>query len=135
MFAGFSFAVSSILLYDVLTGTLGVQTFFTAGAYGLLGLWAVRYFKKNTESRWTYVRFAIMGTLFYDALTGFTVGPLFFHQTFWASVVGQIPFTALHLTSNVAFAFILSPAIYSLLIKKRKRASSPLISLISPKTI
>ena len=48
---GFSFAVLSILLYDTATGTLGVQTFFTAGAYGLLGLWAARFFKKNKNGK------------------------------------------------------------------------------------
>ena len=45
---GFSFAVLSILLYDILTGTLGVQTFFTAGAYGVLGLWAASYFSAKS---------------------------------------------------------------------------------------
>ena len=34
--AGFSFAVLSILLYDLATHTLGVQTFFTVVAYGTL---------------------------------------------------------------------------------------------------
>src|SRR3989344_5419223 len=49
--AGFSFAILSILLYDTLTGTLGVYTFFTAGAYGMLGLWAAHYFKKNKKEK------------------------------------------------------------------------------------
>src|SRR6266498_1643408 len=64
-FAGFSFAVLSILLYDMLTGTLGMQTFFTVGAYAVLGVWATHYFKKNEANTWGYVRFAIIGTLFY----------------------------------------------------------------------
>ena len=143
---GFSFAVLSILLYDILTGTLGVQTFFTAGAYGVLGLWAASYFsaksgstsgeKNNTRD---YVRFAIIGTLFYDGLTGLTVGPLFFHQSFFGSLVGQIPFTVLHLIGNISFAFILSPAIYNFLVKKRKKKSenkfTPLVGILQPKII
>lgn len=133
---GFSFAVLSILLYDVATGTLGVQTFFTTGAYGILGLWAARYFKKNKSTNaWSYVRFAIMGTLFYDAFTGLTVGPLFFNQSFLGSLVGQIPFTLLHLLGNIAFAFILSPAIYNLLIKKKKKEKLEIINIFNPKTI
>lgn len=136
---GFSFAVLSILLYDTLTGTIGVQTFFTAGAYGILGLWATYYFKKNKANKWGYVRFAIIGTLFFDTLTGLTVGPLFFHQSFLGSLIGQIPFTALHLLGNITFAFILSPAIYNLLVKKRSgkwlKKSSPHINIFNPKTI
>src|SRR3989344_391718 len=123
--AGLAFAVLSILLYDVVTGTIG--------------LWAAHYFKNKKANKWSYVRFAIVGTFIYDALTGFTVGPLFFHQTFWGSLVGQIPFTMLHLLGNTVFAFILSPAIYDSLIKQRPRdlaqESSPLINPLQPKTI
>ena len=119
---GFSFAVLSILLYDIITGTIGLQTFFTVGAYGIVGFWAAYYFKKHQANKWNYTRFAVMGTLFFDALTGLTVGPLFFHQSFLETLVGQIPFTILHLFGNIALALILSPAIYSLLVKKRKKS-------------
>ncbi len=137
---GFSFAVLSILLYDVLTGTLGIQTFFTVGAYGILGWWAASYFSAKGGSASggkSFVRFAIMGTLVYDALTGLTVGPIFFHQSFLGSLIGQIPFTALHLSGNIALAFILSPAVYNFLVKERKKKfpSYPHISILHPKTI
>jgi hypothetical protein len=138
---GFSFPVLSILLYDVITHTLGIQTFFTAGAYGVLGICSVYYFKKQKENKWGYVRFAIMGTLFYDAVTGLTVGPLFFHQSFMASLVGQMPFTAFHLVGNVTFAFILSPATYKFLIKKKRKNLSaqtgtvPIVNILNPKII
>ena len=134
-FIGFSFAVLSILLYDALTGTLGVQTFFTVGAYGALGVWSAGYFRRHAAEKWGYVRFAIFGTLFFDALTGLTVGPIFFHQSFLGSLTGQIPFTALHLTSNIVFALILSPAIYSFLVKKRKREIESVANVFKPKTI
>jgi energy-coupling factor transport system substrate-specific component len=132
---GFSFAVLSILLYDVVTHTLGVQTIFTAGAYGILGLWSAIYFKKNKGNTMDYVRFAIFGTLVYDALTGLTIGPIFFHQSFMASLLGQIPFTAFHLVGNIAFAIILSPAIYSLLIKKKKKEKILSTTILNPKLI
>ena len=138
----FSFAVLSILFYDMLTQTLGVQTFFTAGAYGIVGFWAAYYFKKHHANKWNYARFAVMGTLFFDALTGLTVGPLFFHQSFLGTLVGQIPFTILHLFGNVTLALILSPAIYSLLVKKktclpvgRKEKILPFINILHPKII
>ena len=134
-FLGFSFAVLSILLYDVTTHTLGMQTFFTALSYGILGLSATYYFKKNKANRWGYVRFAIIGTLVFDSLTGLTIGPIFFHQSLFESFVLQIPFTALHLLGNIAFAFILSPAIYNLLIKKRENKFASSINILHPKTI
>lgn len=120
-FVASSFAVLSILFYDILTGTLGVQTFFTVFAYGVIGLLAASYFKKRESNALNYVRFAIIGTLVYDALTGLTVGPIFFHQSFLGSLLGQIPFTAFHLLGNIIFALILSPAIYNFMIKKKER--------------
>lgn len=131
---GSLFAVLSILIYDIATGTMGLQTFFTLSAYGILGLWSAYYFKKSKGGVWSYVRFAIMGTLFFDAVTGLTTGPIFFHQSFMGALAGQIPFTAFHLLGNIAFAFILSPAIYSLLIKKKKKEPAIIINLLNPKT-
>lgn len=145
-FVGFSFAVLSILFYDVLTGTLGLQTFFTTLAYGILGLWSAYYFEKHKADKWGYVRFAIFGTLFFDALTGLTVGPIFFHQSFVQSLVGQIPFTALHLLGNVTLAVLLSPGIYNFLIRKKPARNAfsiadvggkkrPDINILNPKVI
>lgn len=133
--AGFSFAVLSILIYDVITGTLGVQTFFTVLAYGVIGLWSASYFRKHESNSSSYVRFAIMGTLVFDALTGLTVGPIFFHQSFMTSLLGQIPFTAFHLLGNIAFAFMLSPAIYNFMIRKRKKENVAHINTLNPKII
>jgi uncharacterized membrane protein YuzA (DUF378 family) len=133
---GFSFAVLSILLFDITTHTLGVQTIFTVIAYGVIGLWSASYFKNYQGNVWGYARFAIMGTLFFDAFTGLTVGPIFFHQSFIVSLLGQIPFTALHLVGNVTLAFILSPAIYGLLVKKKKEKEKvSIINIFNPKTI
>jgi energy-coupling factor transport system substrate-specific component len=134
-FIGFSFAVLSILLYDVATNTIGMQTFFTVGAYGILGPWSAFYFKKHKGSTRDFVQFAIIGTLFFDAFTGLTVGPIFFHQSFIQSFIGQIPFTAFHLIGNIIFALILSPALYKNLIKKRKRNFSSLTNIFNPKII
>ena len=134
-FFGFSFAVLSILIYDFATHTLGVRTLFTAGAYGLVGLVSVYYFKKREGKTMDYVRFAIYGTLFFDAFTGLTVGPIFFHQSFIGSLVGQIPFTTLHLLGNVTLAACLSPGIYHFLIRKRKKESVSTIKTLNPKII
>jgi hypothetical protein len=158
-FSGFSFAFLSILLYDIITHTLGIRTLFTAGAYGLVGLASVYYFKKRQPARppmsgagggktMDYVRFAIYGTLFFDIVTGLTVGPIFFHQSFIGSLVGQIPFTALHLLGNITLSACLSPGLYHFLIRKRparnafgiadaggKKESVSTINTLNPKII
>lgn len=114
---GFLFACMSIIVYDTITGMVGLWTIVTAFAYGTIGVWAAVYFKNRKNNSWNYAKFAIIGTLVFDAITGLSVGPLFFHQSFMTALVGQIPFTALHLIGNVGFAAILSPALYRFVIQ------------------
>jgi len=134
-YVGFLFAFLSIILFDLITGTFGVWTFLTASTYGVLGFWAFFYFKKHQASAWGYARFAVMGTLFFDAVTGLSIGPLFFEQTFYSALVGQIPFTALHLIGNVSFAVILSPAIYRFVVDNKKLEVGYIINLFFPKRV
>ncbi len=108
--ASFAFGVLSIAIYDAITSGWGIWTLVTALLYGLVGLGAYLYFKNRSGWK-SYASYAIIATIVYDALTGLTIGPLFFHQTFLVSLVGQIPFTLLHLLGNVSFAIVLSPVI------------------------
>ena len=133
-YAGFLFAFFSIIIFDLTTRTLGIWTLFTASIYGLLGILAFYFFVKREPTRWNFVRFAILGTLFFDAATGLMIGPIFFEQTFFNALIGQIPFTLWHLLGNISFAFILSPAIYNLLIKNKMKPI-PIISSFNPKII
>lgn len=110
-FAGLLFAVTAILAFDIITGTLGVWSIMTAGTYGLLGLLAGRYFITRRK-RIHYVSFAVVGTIIYDAITGIGTGMLFFNQTFMATFIGQIPFTLYHLSGNVVLAAFISPLLY-----------------------
>jgi len=119
-FVGFFFGAISILAFDVITGTLGPWSLITAPAYGLLGVGAAWYFKRRSRKK-HFVYFAIVGTLFYDALTGLTVGPLIFHQPFLAAVLGQIPFTLMHLLGNVAFALLWSAFLLRFLQPQEKK--------------
>ena len=121
--AGFLFGALSILAFDLMTGTIGPWTLITAPTYGVLGLFAAWYLKKRVGTK-HFVYFAIAGTLFYDAATGLTVGPLFFHQSFMVAVLGQIPFTLMHLLGNIAFALILSPFLVRFLQPQEKRIVS-----------
>lgn len=113
---GFVFGFLSIVLFDFLVGRVGLWTIITASTYGLLGVWSVFYFKKRAMKRKNFVLFSIWGTLVYDAITGLTIGPLFFNQPFIIALVGQIPFTALHLIGSVTFAFFVSPLMYKYLV-------------------
>jgi uncharacterized membrane protein len=117
--SGFFFGFVSIVLFDSITSGLGAWTLVTALAYGSLGVFASLYFKNKgaKNSPKDYAIFAAFATIFYDTITGLTVGPILFHQSFTNALVGQIPFTALHLIGNVTFAYFLSPYIYHLTIK------------------
>ena len=131
--AGFSFAFLSMVLYDVLTNKVGTWTLITAFVYGFLGLWAYEYFKNKNNSSWNYAKFAVIGTLTFDIITGLSVGPLFFHQSFMGALLGQIPFTMLHLAGNIGFAIILSPLIYRFIIENKKLEMPSLIRIFNLK--
>jgi|SRR3989344_1271085 len=134
-YAGFFFAFFSILLFDVVTRHYGVWSYLTAGTYGVLGFWAAYFFRIKEPNRWDYARFAIVGTLFFDAVTGLSIGPLFFQQSFMEAFTGQIPFTLWHLLGNVSFALVLSPAIYNFVIKNKKLEYVSLVSIFHPKKV
>lgn len=131
----FSFGFFSIIVYDLLTLNVGVWTILTSLSYGLLGLWASIYFEGKDNNSFTYVKFALMSTILFDMVTGLTLGPLFFNQSFSGALMGQIPFTMLHLLGNISFAYILSPAIYNLLLEKEKIREKYFINNLNHKTI
>lgn len=133
--AGFSFAFLNIVLYDLITQKLGLWTLLTAVTYGLLGFGAVYFFKKYKDNKWNYVYFAIIGTLFFDIVTGLSFGPLFFNQPFMEALIGQIPFTLWHLLGNISFALVLSPALYKFVISNKKFENFSIINIFNPKKI
>lgn len=133
--AGFSFAFGSMVLFDLIVGKVGIWTFITSIVYGLVGLGAAYYFKNKKNTAWNYAKFAVISTIFFDAVTGFTIGPIFFGQPFLAAVLGQIPFTALHLLGNVSFALVLSPALYTFVIENKKLESPRLLINLKPKHV
>jgi uncharacterized membrane protein len=119
-FMSFIFGFLSIAIFDSVTSGFGIWTLVTATVYGLIGLGSNYYFKKRSGWR-NYAAYAVAATIFYDAVTGLTIGPLLFHQSFIVSLIGQIPFTALHLLGNVSFAIVLSPVIERWAIQSEKK--------------
>lgn len=118
----FIFGALSIVLFDSVTSGIGIWTFVTAIAYGLIGLGA-QYFFKNRSGWKNYALYAVVATIFYDAVTGLTIGPLLFGTSFTVALIGQIPFTALHLLGSVSFAIVLSPVIEKWAAKEVKKVA------------
>lgn len=107
----FLFGSMAIILFDAVTSGLGMWTWITAAAYGLVGVGGALFFKNRASSANNFVMYAVIATIVYDAVTGLSVGPLFFGQPFMAAVIGQIPFTAMHLFGNVVLALVVSPLV------------------------
>jgi hypothetical protein len=118
----FAFGSLSIAIYDAITSGWGIWTLITALSYGLVGLGSYFYFKNRLGWK-SYASYAVIATIVYDIITGLTIGPLFFHQSFMVSLIGQIPFTLMHLLGNVSFAIILSPVIEKWMIKESASVS------------
>lgn len=116
-FASFLFGFFGIVLFDAVTSGIGVWTLVTAAAYGALGIGAHLYFRKREATTRNFLMFGVSGTVLYDIVTGFTTGPLFFDQPFMVAVMGQIPFTLMHVLGTVVFTLALSPALYRWVVK------------------
>lgn len=132
----FLFGALSIIIFDSLTSGIGLWTLITAFLYGMLGVFSTLFFKRFKASAKNYAIFAFIAVIAYDALSGLTIGPIFFHQSFMTAFVGQIPFTLLHLAGAVPFAYLLSPLIDEALMRKRnpKEKKEAIINL-NPKYI
>lgn len=129
----FLFAFISMILFDIISGQIGAWTLITALAYGFLGIWAAVFFKNKANNALNYAKFAVMGTLAFDIVTGLSIGPLFFNQPFMSAVAGQIPFTALHLIGNVSFAMLLSPPLYRFAIGNGKVEARSIMKILKPR--
>jgi len=119
----FAFGAFSIIFFDLITSGLGIWTVITSLAYGLVGYGATFYFKNRSGWK-NYALYAIIAVILYDVITGLTIGPLFFGVPFMVALVGQIPFTALHLLGSVSFAIVLSPAIERWVMAEEKKVVS-----------
>jgi uncharacterized membrane protein len=115
--ASFLFGFLGIALFDAVTSGIGVWTLITAAAYGALGIGAHVFFTYRKATTGNFVAFGVVGTVLYDIVTGLTTGPVFFGQPLMVAVVGQIPFTLMHVLGTVLFTLALSPALYRWVVK------------------
>ena len=120
LLGSFAFGFLGILLFDVVTSGIGMWTWITAAAYGALGVGAHFFFKNREASTVNFLTYGIVGTLAYDAVTGLSIGPLFYGQPFMLALTGQIPFTLMHLLGTVLFSVTVSPALYRWVVKNER---------------
>lgn len=115
-FGSFAFGFFGIVLFDAVTSGWGSWTWVTALCYGALGAGSYRFFRTREATVDNFVGFGVVGTLVYDAVT-MCIGPVFNEQPLMVALIGQIPFTLLHLTGAVFFAIFLSPVLYRWVVK------------------
>jgi len=115
----FLFGFLGIVLYDAVTSGWGSWTAVTAVSYGLLGVGAHLFFKNRDASVKNFLLFGIPGTVLYDAVT-MLIGPMFTHQSFSVALMGQIPFTLMHVLGTVVFSVLLAPALYRWVIQNER---------------
>lgn len=128
----FIFGFLSMVLYDSVTSGIGIWTLFTAFAYGAIGIASTLFFRNRESTAVNYLGFSIVGTIAFDALTGLTIGPIFYAQPFMAAFIGQIPFTLLHLLGNSIFAVLVSPVIYRWVVTNPKLEMSSVVRALNP---
>jgi uncharacterized membrane protein len=102
----------SMALVDIIMGKVGIWTIVTSITYGLVGVLGFYFLANRNPSARNFVVISIIGTLFFDLITGVLMGPLLFGGSFAAAAIGQIPFTLRHLAGNVFFATVLAPWFY-----------------------
>jgi hypothetical protein len=106
------FAFLTMVSFDLITMKLGVWTIVTGLTYGALGIaFYFAYGKIKRFSIWTYIGGGVAGVLIFDFITGPIASSLMFGMPFLASLVGQVPFTLLHLASVTFFVALLTPLI------------------------
>lgn len=90
-----------------MTVGFGPWTVVIGFLYALLGSAAVKFWRQNEmvaqEKNRTLnsLKFTITGTLIFDFFSGCLLGPLMFQQNFMEAIVGQVPFSILHVLGNV----------------------------------
>ncbi|HHQ45185.1 MAG TPA: hypothetical protein ENN13_03505 [Candidatus Altiarchaeales archaeon] len=108
---GTLFTMAAIVIYDLITRTVGPWSIVTATTYGLVAFGAYFYLRNRENTVRSYVTYSIIGTLFFDIVTGIGMGYFIFKIPLTLVVAGQIPFTLMHLASSMITAAA-SPMIY-----------------------
>jgi len=107
---GALFAFITMASFDFLVGKTGIWTIVTASTYAFLGLMFHVAFKNKKKIKLKhYLGSGVLGVLIFDLVTGPIMSSWLFKIPFEAAVVGQVPFTAMHLISVSFFIVLLTP--------------------------
>ncbi|MFA6432555.1 MAG: hypothetical protein WCV82_01945 [Candidatus Paceibacterota bacterium] len=97
------YGMFSMVILDAVMGKLESWTIATSLCYGVVGVLGGYYLGRRRASIGNFLLVSIVGTLFFDLVTGILLAPL--HGTpMMIAAIGQIPFTLRHLGWNMFFA-------------------------------
>jgi hypothetical protein len=113
-YTGALFALLTMVSFDIITGFVGVWTIVTALTYAALGLLFNYIYSKRQKAGKTiglkvYFGSGIAGVLIFDFITGVIATPFMFGMSFEQALIGQIPFTLIHLATVSFFVLIITP--------------------------
>ncbi len=104
------FAFLTMASFDFIVMRVGIWTWVTALTYASLGLLFHFVYKRMKKVRLRhYLGSGAIGVLIFDFVTGVLFGPMMFGMSFTQALVGQIPFTIMHLVTVSGFIMILTP--------------------------
>lgn len=99
-----AFVLIAMVSFDIITQRLGIWTLVTAISYAIVILLISKWFGlvKNVKVKHYFVG-SVAGILLFDLITGPGMSTFIFRQSFFITVLGQIPFTLYHLASGVSY--------------------------------
>ncbi len=116
--AGMLFAFLALVSWDFISGRVGLWTIYAGLAYAAVGYSAGRFFANRKMGMKNRVGFAVVATVFYDAVTALLFGWQF-GQPLAVTVIGQVPFTAYHLLGNAIAVAVLTPVIDAAIVENK----------------
>jgi len=103
------FAFATMFVFDFFTSGIGVWTWVTAGTYSAIALGAGHFLKERKSSITNFLSAGALGVIVFDAITGPGLSSFIFGQPLALTIIGQIPFTVMHLVSASFGILIISP--------------------------
>ncbi|MBN2066988.1 MAG: hypothetical protein JW744_00800 [Candidatus Diapherotrites archaeon] len=123
------FAFITMLSFDFITSGIGIWTWATAFTYAGLGLlFHFTYRRIKVVKLKHYMGSGILGVLIFDFVTGVVLGPTMFGMSYLQALIGQIPFTAMHLITVSGFILILTPLLDRAVISNPALEDSTVVS-------
>lgn len=128
---GALFAFITMISFDLMTSGIGIWTLATAGTYAGLGLGFHLAYKRIGKVKLKhYLGSGIIGVLVFDFVTGVLLGPTMFGMNYMQALIGQIPFTIVHLLTVTAFILILTPVFDTSIVNNPALEDSAVLSKI-----